>query len=49
MVDADIWSIIIGKFCLKKKLCLVILLKINKGLKVGFYYIILPLGLAVYL
>ena len=43
----SIFGIIIGKFCYKKKPYLVIIFKIDKGLKVGFYYTILLLGLTV--
>ena len=41
MADANIFGIIAGKFCYKKKLYLVIPFKINKDLKIGFYCIIL--------
>ena len=44
----SIFGIIIGKLCHKKNLCSIILFKINKNLKVGFYYTILPFGLAIY-
>ena len=49
MTCVYIFSIIISKFYYKKKLYLVILLKIDNNLKVGFYYIILLFNLAVYL
>ena len=42
VVDASIFDIIIGKFCDRKKLCPVILFKIDKNLKIGFHYIIMP-------
>ena len=41
MVSASILSIIIGKFCYRKKLCPVILFEIDEGSKINFYYIIL--------
>ena len=47
VIGASILGIIIGKFCYKKKPCLVILFKINKGLKVRFYYTILLFDLTV--
>ena len=49
MAGASILGIIIGKFYHRKKLWPVILFEINKNLKVGFYYTILPFGLTVYL
>ena len=49
MASASIFGVIIGKFNYEKKLCLVILFEVNKGSKVGFYYIILPFGLIIYL
>ena len=45
----SIFGIIISKFHYKKKLYLIILFKINKSLKIGFYYIILSLNRAIYL
>ena len=48
-VNIDIFSVIIGKLYHKKKLCPIILLKVDKSLEVGFYCIILSLSLAVYL
>ena len=45
MANASIFDIIIGKLRHTKKLCLVILFKINKSLKIDFYYIILPFSL----
>ena len=47
MAGASILSIIVGKLCHGKKLCSIILLKVDKGPEVGFYCIILPLRLAV--
>lgn len=49
MASIYIFVIIISKLYYKKKLCLVILFKVNKSLKINFYYTIWPLGLAVYL
>ena len=49
MASASIFGIIIGKFRHRKKPCLVILFKIDKNLKVDFYYTILPFGLTVHL
>ena len=40
---------VIGKLCSGKKLCLIILLKVDKSLEISFYYTILPLCLALYL
>ena len=47
VANASIFGIIIGKFCYKKKLCLVILFEIDENSKIGFYCIILPLNLTV--
>ena len=47
VADASIYGIIVGKLCHKKKPCLVILFKIVKYLKVGFYCTILLFGLIV--
>ena len=49
LANASILGIIVGKFRHEKKLCPIILFKVNKSLKVDFYCIILPLNLAVYL
>ena len=49
MANASILGIIVGELCHEKKLCLIILLKVDKGLEVGFYCIILPLCLAIHL
>ena len=49
IAGASILGIIIGKFCYKKKPCLIILLKVDKNSEVGFHYAILPFGLIVYL
>ena len=44
---ASIFGIIIGKLCYKKKLCLIILFKVDKSLKINLYYTILSLNLAI--
>ena len=49
IAGASIFSIIIGEFRHKKKLCLVILFKIHKSLKIGSHHTILLFGLTVYL
>ena len=49
IAGTSIFGIIIGKLYYKKKLYLIILFEVNKSLKVGFYYTILPLNLAIYL
>ena len=49
VVSASILGIVMGKFCYEKKPCPIILLEVNKSLKIGFYYVILPFGLIVYL
>ena len=45
----SIFGIIVSKLCQIKKLCLVILLKIDKNSKVSFYHAILLSRLTVYL
>ena len=47
--NTSIFGIIVGKFRLKKKLYLIILLKVDKDPKLGFYYAILSFSLVVYL
>ena len=42
VVNIAILYIIVGKLYYKKKQYLIILFKVNKGSKIGFYYIILP-------
>ena len=49
IVGISIFSVIISNLYYKKKLCPIILLKIDKNSEVGFYYTILPLSLAIYL
>ena len=48
-VNANIFGIIVDELPYKKKTCLIILLKINKNLKMDFYNTILPLVLAIFL
>ena len=47
MAGAAIFGIVASKFRYEKKPCPIILLKVDKGLEISFYYIILPLSLAV--
>lgn len=47
IAGASIFRIIIGKSNHWKDLCLVVLLEIDKSTEVSFYYIVLPLSLAV--
>ena len=47
MANTGIHDIIVGKLRYKQKLCLIILLKVDKDLEIGFYCIILPLSLAI--
>ena len=47
MASAGILGVVIGKLRHRKKLYQIILFKVNKGLKVGFYRTILPFGLTV--
>ena len=49
MAGAGILGVIINKLCHKKKLCPIILLKVNKSLEVSFYCIILSFDLIVHL
>ena len=49
VAGANILGIIIGKLCHGKKLCLIILLKVDKGSEIGFYFTILFLCLIVHL
>ena len=43
------FGVVVGKLYYKKKLCLIILLKVDKGLEVNFYHAILPFNLTVHL
>ena len=47
MASTDIFGVVIGKLCYRKKPCLIILLEIDKDLEIGFYHTILPLNLAI--
>ena len=47
MAGTGILGIIIGKFSYKIKPCLIILFDIDKNQKVGFYYAIHSLSLAI--
>ena len=49
IVSASIFGIIISKLCHGKKPCLINLLQVDNSLEVGFYCIILPFSLAIYL
>ena len=49
VAGVGILGIVISKLCYRKKLCPIILLKVDKGSKVSFYYTILLFGLTVYL
>ena len=49
MVITGIFGVVVSKLRHKKKLCPIILLKVDKGLELGFYHTILPFNLAVYL
>ena len=47
IANASIFNIIIGKLYYKKKLCLIILYKVDKSPKIDFYYAILSFDLAI--
>ena len=47
IAGTSIFGIIVNKFYYKKKSYPIILFKINKSSKIGFYYIVLPLNLAI--
>ena len=49
IVGASIFGIVIGKLCYKQKQYLLILLEVDKDLKVSFYYTVLSLDWAIYL
>ena len=49
IISASIFSIDASKPCYKKRSCPIILFKINKSSKIGVYFAILPLNLAIYL
>ena len=48
VAGAGIFSIVISKLRHRKKSYLIILLKVDKSLEVGFHCIILPFGLTVH-
>ena len=47
MANPSIFEIIVGKLYYKKKLCPIILFKINQNSKINFYYANLSYNLAV--
>ena len=47
VTGAGIFGIVIDKLYHGKEPCPIILLKVDKGSKVGFYHIILPFGLHI--
>ena len=47
MANASIHGIVVGKLRHGKKLCPIILFKVDKDSKVGFHYIILLFGLTI--
>ena len=47
VANAGILGIVIDKLCHRKKLCPIILFKVDKDSEINFYYTILPLSLAV--
>ena len=47
VINTDILGIIINKLCHKKKLCSIILFKVNKGWKIGFYYVVLLFNITI--
>ena len=47
VAGAGILGIVVSELRHEKKPCLIILLKVDKGSKVGFHRIILPFGLTV--
>ena len=47
VANAGILGIVVSKLRHGKKPCSIILLKVDKGSKVGFYHTILPFGLTV--
>ena len=48
IANIGIFGIIVGKLYYKKKSYPIILLKVDKGLEVSFYYTILSFCLAIY-
>ena len=49
MTGAGVFGIVVGKLRYKKEPCPIILLEVDKDLKVDFYFTILPFSLPVYL
>ena len=49
VASTSIFGIIIDKLYYKKKLCPIILIKIDKGLKINIYYTMLFFNLSIYL
>ena len=49
VASASILGIVVDKLYYKKKSCLIILLKINKSLEIGFYYASLSFSLTIHL
>ena len=49
MTGTGIFGIIVSKLRYEKKPYPIILLEVDKGSKISFYYTILPLNLAIYL
>ena len=47
IANINIFGIIINELCNKKKQYLIILLKVDKGLKIDFHCIILPFSLVI--
>ena len=47
VTGADIYDIVVSKFCHEKKPCQIILLEVDKSSEVNFYRTILSLSLAV--
>ena len=47
VADASILGVVIGKLHYGKKPCLIILFKVDKGLAIDFFYIILPFDLTI--
>ena len=49
MAGTGIFGIIVSKLRNRKKPCLIILLKVDKSLELGFHYTILSFSLAIHL
>lgn len=48
VINIGIFCIIVNKFYHKKKLCLIVLFIIDKGLEIGLHYIIISFDLVIY-